>query len=163
MNIRYTGVLPYVQAVGAGTISGMRSMSAPTIVATYVSQHAPARQDDSALRHLLTSPPGLAVLHTLALGEMVSDKLPFMPARTATLPLLGRGVLGGLAGASLFIAHCKPPIIGGIVGGTAAIASTYASYHLRRILSEKAHVPDIATGLMEDGIIIGLRKVLFSL
>jgi uncharacterized membrane protein len=108
------------------------------------------------------SPQSLLVVHALSVGEMISDKLPFMPDRTDTLPLLGRGVLGGLAGAAIFDAHAKSRVVGALVSGTSAVLSTYGSYHLRRILSEKAHLSGVVAGLMEDGVMIGLRKALFS-
>lgn len=155
-------LVPYVQAMGAGAITGMRSMAAPAIIHTFFEQFAAPQEVNGKLRYLLASSHSLRVVHALSIGEMISDKLPLMPARTDTLPLLGRGVLGALAGAAIFSAYRKPPVVGAVVSGSAALCSTYGSYYLRRTISEKTPLPDVVAGLVEDGVMIGLRKALFS-
>jgi uncharacterized membrane protein len=47
------------------------------------------------------STAAVAVFTVLAIGEIVNDKLPKTPARTAAVPLVARVLMGGLSGATL--------------------------------------------------------------
>ncbi|MGH9310283.1 MAG: DUF4126 domain-containing protein, partial [Vicinamibacterales bacterium] len=73
-----------VIAGALGAVSGSRSMLAPALVAR--AHHAS---------------PAAPILALLAGGEMMADKMPFIPSRTDALPLAGRIVSGALAGAAV--------------------------------------------------------------
>ena len=101
----------------------------------------------SARGRLTLEPAQLRTALTLAAaGEVVADKLPFTPARTAELPYLGR-VAGGF-------------VCGGIVAGpagalAAALTSavvTEVAYRKRRFLTKRLHVPDLPLALIEDAL-----------
>lgn len=163
-NHQNSHLMPYARAAGAGAMTGMRSMSALASVSIYFNEHAPTQKPDHVRwrRRLFASQSGQIILHALAVGEMIADKFSMMPDRTDIAPLLGRCLLGTLSGATLFSAHRKQSIAGGLVGGTMALLSTYASYRLRGALSEKAHLPNPVAGLVEDVAVLGLRKVLLT-
>jgi uncharacterized membrane protein len=163
-NHQNSHIMPYLRAAGAGTMTGMRSMSALPAISIYFHRHAPTQQPDNVRwrRRLFASRAGQTVLHALAAGEMLADKLSIMPARTDALPLAGRCLLGVFGGAALFSAHRKQSISGGITGGIAAMLSTYVSYRIRRALSEKANIPNPIAGLIEDAVVLAIRKALLT-
>jgi uncharacterized membrane protein len=163
-NHQNSHIMPYLRAVGAGTITGMRSMAALPAVSRYFDEHAPMQQPPHVhqRRRLFVSRSARTILHGLAAGEMIADKFSIMPDRTALMPLLGRCMLGALSGATLFSAHRKQSISGAITGGTTALVSTYASYRLRSTLSEKAHLPNPIAGLVEDVAVLAIRRALLT-
>jgi len=156
--------MPYLRAAGTGAMTGMRSMSALAAVSIYFNEHAPTQKPENVRwrRRLFASRSGQTILHALAVGEMIADKFSMMPDRTDSVPLLGRCLIGTLSGASLFSAHRKQSIAGGLVSGTTALLSTYASHRLRSTLSEKAHLPSPVAGLVEDVAVLALRKTLLT-
>jgi uncharacterized membrane protein len=144
----------FLKAIGMGVIAGMRSMSAPAIVSNYLA-HNPSKSIAKTPFRAMGSSRTAGVLKALALGEMVADKLPMIPARIAPGPLVARGVSGALCGASVFAAEGERPAKGGLAGAVAAIASAYAFYHLRRRIGQESKVPDVALGFTEDAIVVG--------
>ena len=94
--------------------------------------------------------------------ETVFDKMPFVQARTTPPQLIGR-VLSGAAAAAF--ANREAPrrldrIGAGITGAVAAVVWTYAAYNLRKRIGARFHVPDAVVGLAEDGMSIGLGRLL---
>jgi uncharacterized membrane protein len=67
----------------------------------------------------------------LALGELVADKLPFIPSRTSPGPLFGRVVLGALSGATLCAATGGSLASGAILGGAGGAIGAFAGYQAR--------------------------------
>ena len=135
-------------ALGAGVIAGLRSFSAPAAVST-----------------ALTEQYGLAerlkpALLALAAGEMLADKLPFMPARTAPVALAGRVLTGAMSGAALATAAGRNRITGALLAGAAAVVSSYAALALRSALSERLAVPDPLVALIEDAIVVVAGRTL---
>ena len=145
---------PYLRAAILGTIAGIRSMSAPALV----SREAFQSKHDFGGGPLdnLASPAVSALLDVAAVGEMVVDKLPFLPNRTDALPLLGRVILGGSAGAVLFIEEKQPPIVGALISGAAAVVSTQISFRLRRALSKR--LPGLLAALTGDAAVFVLGR-----
>ena len=98
-----------------------------------------------------------AILFTvLALGELVGDKLPSTPNRTALLPLLARIAFGGLCGALAATALHGPWIEGAILAALAALAGTFVGFHLRRYLVATMGLKDLHVALAEDVLVIAL-------
>lgn len=141
------------QAIGLGAIAGMRSMAAPALV----SHHLAHDHSESLGRpfSLVGSPTVATLLKFPALGEMVLDKLPIVPSRIELPPLLGRIGSGALVGATLYRTHGRNLLVGALVGGLAALASTYLIYHLRRVAGERLNVPDGVLGAVEDAVVLG--------
>jgi len=67
----------------------------------------------------------------LALGELVADKLPFIPNRTSPGPLFGRVVLGALSGSALCAATGFSLAAGAILGAAGGAAGAFAGFQAR--------------------------------
>lgn len=151
----------YLKAAGIGFIAGARSMMAPALTSSYFLTHPSLFLEASALRGM-AFPKTANVLRLMALGEIVGDKLPKTPNRTAPLPLGGRAASGGLCGAALFLAEGKPAAMGAAIGAAAAIASTFLTYTLRHNLVKATKLPDPAVAFAEDALMLGLGRAIFA-
>jgi uncharacterized membrane protein len=96
----------------------------------------------------------LIVFTLLALVELIVDKLPQTPARTAPVGLIARGVLGGACGIAFATSAGTSPALGGVLASTGAIFGAVAGYQARHALVWRMHLPDIAVALAEDTIAI---------
>src|SRR5262245_3351069 len=94
----------------------------------------------------------VAIFSIFAIGELVADKLPKTPKRTAFALLLARILLGGLSGASLFAAAGKSLLAGALLGGIGG----FAGYEIRRRIVNNLHVKDLFVVICEDLIVIAL-------
>ena len=105
----------FLLAIGIGVVAGLRSMTAPAIVSWaattgWLNLHgSPFAFMGSTVTVVITS--------LLAVGELIANKLPIIPKRTALAPLLARIVVGGLCGACLCAAAHQPLVIGALFGG----------------------------------------------
>ena len=79
-------------AAGLGAIAGLRSMTAPALLSRRLRRRRlwHRLRSRSALVLLLATRPAGTALTVLAAGELVADKLPFVPARTEFPSLVGR-------------------------------------------------------------------------
>lgn len=98
----------------------------------------------------LSHPVTLALVTLAALGELVADKLPKTPARTAPVGLTARIVLGGACGAAVAIAMGLSVPLAVVVACVGALAGTFGGYHFRHALVSRGHLPDFAVALGED-------------
>ena len=144
----------YLQAACLGVIAGMRSMGAPALVSDRLARTPSGAPEGSPLRWLGTAKTA-QVFKILAAGEIVGDKLPRTPARTAPGPLSARLLSGALSGAALCAAGGKPPSAGAAVGALGALAGTFAFYHLRRRLGQATGLPDPIVAVAEDALAYG--------
>ena len=103
----------------------------------------------------LSSTVAVGVVSVIALGELVGDKLPKTPNRTAIGPLLGRIVIGGLCGVLLSLGVGQSWFAGAAVAAVSAIGGAFGGFHLRRALVHEMKLPDLAVALVEDAITIG--------
>lgn len=146
--------LTYAQAAGFGLLAGLRSMAAPALVSDRVGGHRGRRLRNTPLEPL-TSPAAATTLTILAAGEMVADKLPWIPDRTALPSLLWRAASGALVGAAWSRAQGRRAAAGAVLGGAAAVVGTYGGFYLRRQAGRTFHLPDPVVGLLEDAIVLG--------
>ena len=144
----------YLQAACLGVVAGMRSMGAPALVSDHLSRTPSSDLEHSPLRWLGTAKTA-NVTKLLAAGEIVGDKMPFVPNRIAPGPLFGRVMSGALSGAALCIADGKRAGLGAVIGVAAAVAGTFGFYHLRRTLGQKLPIPDPVLGGLEDVLAFG--------
>ncbi|WP_223639673.1 hypothetical protein [Corallococcus sp. EGB] len=141
-------------AAGFGVLAGMRSLTAPAFLAQELS-----RKPTRALKRAL---PGLTSKRTarrlglLALGELVGDKSPATPARTAFPILTGRVLSGAITGAAASRDRKGARLGFALIGAAAAIASSYVFYGFRHLLTQRLRVPNVAAGLVEDGLALAL-------
>jgi uncharacterized membrane protein len=100
--------------------------------------------------------PVAALFGLMAAGEVVVDKLPILPARTAPGPLFGRIQFGALAGAALFTEADAPAWQGALLGAVSAVAGAFAGYNYRTRAARALNVPDLPVALVEDAATAGL-------
>ena len=98
--------------------------------------------------------PALVLFTLGAAGELVADKLPNTPARTAPLGLGARIFFGGMCGGALALASGTSVFPAAIAGFAGGVAGAFGGYHARHALVTRMHVPDFAVALAEDGIAI---------
>jgi uncharacterized membrane protein len=149
MNTSETDV--YLRAAGLGAIAGLRTFTAPALLSYEMSRSN--RQE--AVASSLGSPTVAAVLGVLAVGELVADKTPWVPNRTDPLGLIGRAGSGAFVGATICRAKGRSTVAGAFIGAAAAIAATFAGYHLRRAAVRELGLPDTVVALIEDAVAVG--------
>jgi uncharacterized membrane protein len=138
-----------------GLFTGLRSLTPPAITAWaarlgWLKLHSPLAWIGS------TWAVGLYTL--LALGELVADKLPKTPSRTAPPGLIARIVMGGLCAACIAMAGelgNQGLIIGTILGIVGALVGGFGGYQVRNRLVQALGTPDYVIALVEDAITIG--------
>ncbi len=151
----------YLKAIGIGVVAGMRSASAPAFTSHYFANNPSLFLDASPLKGLgLTATAH--VLKFMAGGELIADKLPFVPARTAPGPLDARAVSGGVCGAAVFLAAGEPAETGAVIGAASAVASSFLFMNLRRVIGKAAKLPDPVVALAEDGLMLGIGYTVFA-
>lgn len=94
-------------------------------------------------------------------AEAAMDKMPFMPARTQAVSLVGRGLLGGLAGASIDgreSERAKDRLLLGAVGAASAVAATFAACRLRQSLGRRSRIAGAAMGVAEDVVVAAVTR-----
>jgi uncharacterized membrane protein len=126
-----------VEIAGLGALAGIRSLSAPAILARKMM--SPGRLEKS--------------LEVLAILEMVADKMPGIPRRTDQFPLTGRALTGSLIGLILGAQESeRGAALGALVGGLSAFLATHLIVRLRETETGLG-LPDFLAGLIEDGLV----------
>lgn len=150
----------YLRAIGIGTVAGMRSTSAPALTSYYFAGNPSLSLDASRLKGLGQQTTS-NVLKFMAVGELVVDKLPFVPNRTDPGPIAARAVSGGVCAAAIFLAEGERPEIGAALGAASAVASAFLFMNLRRILGKAMEIPDPIIASAEDGLALGIGFAVF--
>ena len=138
------------QTLGLGAISGLRSMSGPASVSR-ATRDGRISVEGTRLA-FLASPRVAAVLTIFQAGELVGDKLPFTPSRTALPPLLGRAAAGALVGAA--VSEGERPVANALLGAGAAVAAAFAGENLRAALGSRTGLPDPPLAVAEDAVVL---------
>jgi len=142
-----------VLAFAIGLVAGLRSMTAPAIVSWAAHwKWLDLQNSDLAF---LGSTAAAYILAACAIGELVVDKLPNAPSRTAPLGLLARAVTGGLSGAALCATANKSVAIGAVLGAVGGVIGGFAGYELRTRLVRALSLPAFVVALLEDAVAIG--------
>jgi uncharacterized membrane protein len=150
----------FVVAIGIGIVAGLRSLLAPAVV-VWAAQLGWLNLQGSPLA-FMGSTIAVVIFSIFAIGELVADKLPKTPKRTAFAPLLARILLGGLCGASLFAAAGKSLFAGALLGGTGGIIGAFVGYEIRRRIVNNLHINDLFVAICEDLVAIALACFLVS-
>ena len=142
----------YLLAFLIGVIAGLRSMTAPAAV-SWAARLGWLHLENTWLAFL-----GFAatpyILSLLAIGELVTDKLPKTPSRKAAVPFTGRILSGALSGAAL--GSTNDALMGGLLAGVlGAVAGTLGGYEFRARLVRAIGGNDLPIALLEDAIAIG--------
>jgi uncharacterized membrane protein len=141
-------------AIGIGIVAGLRSLLAPAVVAW--AAHFDLLNLNGSPLAFMASRTAVVIFSIFAIGELVADKLPKTPRRTAFAPLLARIVLGALSGACLFAAAGKSLLAGALLGGTGGLIGAFVGYELRRRLVNNLHIRDFFIAICEDLVAIAL-------
>ncbi|HEX4708414.1 MAG TPA: DUF4126 family protein [Candidatus Udaeobacter sp.] len=149
-----------IVAFGIGFVAGLRSLTAPAVVAW--AAHIGWLNLHGSPLAFMGSMIAVAVFSVLAIGELVADKLPWIPKRTSPVPLLARFLTGGLCGACLCAAVGQSLVVGALVGGIGGVASAFLGYHVRRSLVTNLHIKDFIVAVCEDVLTIALAVFVVS-
>ncbi len=138
-------------ALGIGVIAGLRSFTAPAIVAWAAVEHWGINLNNtwaSWVGNVITA----IIFTVLALGELFLDKQPKTPPRTAPPSFIARLVSGGFAGAVVGTAWAFPysALGAGVLG---AVLGTLLGYQARARLSGSLG-RDLPAALIEDAVAI---------
>jgi uncharacterized membrane protein len=146
-----THALVLLMALLIGVVAGLRSLTAPAVVAWaaflgWIDLHGTWA---SWMANIIT----VIVFTVLAVGELVNDKLPKTPARTAPPVFAARILTGGFAGAVLGAwPHWTFTALGaGVIG---AVLGTLGGYQARKRLVAASGGRDLPVALLEDAVAI---------
>ena len=147
-------------AAGIGIVAGLRAMTAPAAV-SWAACLGWLDLQGSPLA-FMGSGIAVAIFSLLAVFEYVADVLPRTPNRTKPGPLIGRIILGGLAGACISVSGGQSLLAGALLGGAGAVIGAFAGYEARRRLVESLKVKDLLIAIPEDLVAIGLAYLFVS-
>jgi uncharacterized membrane protein len=150
----------FILAIGIGIVAGLRALLAPAIIAW--AAHLGWLDLHSSPLAFMGSIAAVVIFTVLAIGELVGDKMPQTPKRTALPSLLARIVTGGLCGAALCAAAGKSLVTGALLGAIGALIGAFAGYEIRRRLVRNLHIKDFFVAICEDLVAIGLACFLVS-
>jgi uncharacterized membrane protein len=140
-------------AFALGILAGLRSMTPMAIVA-WAARLGRLDLDPTPLA-FLGSAAAAWFFAAAALGELVADKLPFTPNRTALGPFVGRLLTGALSGGALAAGAGGSLAGGAVAGAVGAVAGTFGGYRARTGLVQALGTPDWVVAVMEDVIAVG--------
>lgn len=152
------GDMNYTCAAAIGAVSGLRSLSGPAILAEAANRNL-VKLGNTPLAWLGTG-SAARTSAILAVGELIADKLPFIPSRTKAGPLAVRAISGAMCGYAVCgkgqskTAHW----MSALVGASAALAAAWAGNAYRR----HVHLPPILAALAEDAVAVGSGALVVS-
>jgi uncharacterized membrane protein len=150
----------FALAVGIGVVAGLRSLTAPAAVAW--AAHLGWLHLQGTPLGFMGSKAAVIIFSLLAIGELIGDKLPWIPRRTAVGPLLARILTGGLSGACLCASANQSLGLGVVLGAVGAIIGAFAGCQSRKRLVAQLNVPDFVVALFEDAGAISLALFVVS-
>ena len=135
-----------------GLFAGLRSLTPPAAVAwaVYLGWLRLARP-----LSLIGSLPAVIGLSVMAITELIFDKLPKTPSRTAPPGLTARIVTGGFTGACVSLHGGRSAFVGAGMGMVCGMVGCFAGYQARARLVKSLRQPDFNIALIEDLIAIG--------
>ena len=139
-------------ALGIGVIAGLRALTAPATVSWAAYLHW--IQLGGSHLSFMSSIIAVAILTLAAIAEIVNDKLPKTPPRTAPPSLVIRILMGAFAGATLSGGLGGSVWIGALAGAVGAVVGTFGGYDVRTGVVKALHSPDFVIALVEDAIAI---------
>ena len=134
-----------------GVVAGLRSLTAPAVVAWAAFLHW--INMDGTWAQWISHPVTVTVLTVLALAELVVDLRPGTGDRVNVVPFAVRIILGGLAGAVIGTAWEYPwgSLGAGMIG---AVLGTVGGYRARRRMTAGDENHDLPVALLEDTIAV---------
>jgi len=148
----------YLWAFLIGVTTGLRTL-APLAIVSWAAHLGWLHLENTWLAFLGATVTSW-ILSLLALGELVTDKLPTTPSRKIPIQFGARIVTGALSGAAL-AAPTGGWIAGVVAGIIGAIVGTLAGAELRGRLSRMVG-NDLPIALLEDVVAIGGALLIVS-
>jgi uncharacterized membrane protein len=148
----------WIFALAIGLVAGLRSFTAPAVMSW--AAHLGWINLEATFLRFMGSTAAVAVFSLCAIGELIGDKLPKIPRRTAPGPLLFRMLTGGLCGACLFGAANQSAALGALCGAIGAVAGAFAGYEIRKRLVTRFGIRDLFVAIPEDLIALGVALFL---
>ena len=130
-----------------GFFAGLRSLTAPAATAWAV--HLGWLNLERPLS-LIGSLPSVVIFTLLAIVELVADKLPQTPSRTAPPGLIARILMGGLTGACVAAGGGEGSLVGAVLGAVGGVVGCFGGYQARTGLVKALGTRDIYVALVED-------------
>jgi uncharacterized membrane protein len=134
-----------------GFFAGLRSLLPPAAVAWTVYLGWLKLERPLAL---IGSLPAVAIFTVLAIVELVADKLPRTPSRTAPPGLIARIVTGSLTGACVAAGAAQGIFLAALLGAIGGVVGCFLGYQARTGLVKTLRVRDIYVALVEDLVAI---------
>jgi len=142
----------YICAFLIGVIAGLRALTAPMAV-SWAARLGWLHLENTPLAFMgYGATPYIWTV--LAIAEIINDKLPKTPSRTAPGGFIPRLVTGALSGAALGSAVGE--LAGGLIAGLAgSVAGTFGGYEARTRLVRAIGGNDLPIALLEDAVAVG--------
>jgi len=134
-----------------GFFGGLRALTAPAAMAWAV--YLGWLNLESPLS-LIGSFPAVAIFTLIALVELVADKLPQIPSRTAPPGLIARIVMGGLTGACVAAGGAQGIFFGVLLGAVGGVVGCFLGYRARIGIVHALGTRDFYVALAEDIVAI---------
>jgi uncharacterized membrane protein len=134
-----------------GILAGLRALTPAAVTAW--GAHAKWLKLSTPILSWLGTMPAAIIFSVLAFAEIINDKLPKTPPRTASPSLAVRIMMGGFAGACLAVASGEA-VLGAVCGIVGALVGTFGGYQIRTRLVKALVVPDYVIALLEDLVAI---------
>jgi uncharacterized membrane protein len=150
----------FVLAFAIAIVSGMRAMTAPAVTAW--AAHLGWLNMAGTWLAFMESTAAVAIFTVLAIVELITDKLPSTPSRTAPVGLIVRFITGALSGACVGVSTGQSPAPGAILGAAGGLAGAFAGHQWRTGLVKALKVPDFVIAVIEDAIAIGAGLFIVS-
>ena len=134
-----------------GIFCGLRSLTAPAVTAWAV--HLGWLRPEGYLS-LIGTWPSVMIFTLVALVELVADKLPQTPSRTAAPGLIARILMGALTGACVISAGGQG-ILGALMGALGGMVGCFGGYWARARAVKVMGTHDLNVALIEDLVAVG--------
>jgi choline dehydrogenase len=144
----------YGRLLGLAAITGVRHLSGPALV-TYAASRGRLPNLEGTGLSWLRSRQLSHMLIVAALGELVVDKLPFLPGRNTWPLIMQRAGMGALVGSALGLSTRRSVGAFASLGALTGAISSWSAYHLRTSLTRELGIPDLIAALMEDALVVG--------
>lgn len=134
-----------------GFVTGLRSLT-PAAVTAWAAHLGWLRL--SRPLSLIGTLPAVVIFTVLAAAELVADKLPKTPSRTAPPGLIARILMGALTGACVAAGGGQSALVGAVLGAGGGVAGCFGGYRARTRLVKALDVPDFYVAVAEDLVTI---------
>jgi uncharacterized membrane protein len=142
-----------ILAVCIGIVAGLRALTGPAVICWMA--HLGYFHLGGTRLAFMASIAAVIIFTMLALGEIVNDKLPKTPPRTAPPAFGARILMAILGGSALAMAAGGSVPMCALMGLIGAVIGTYGGYFARTGVVKALHSSDLPIAVLEDLVAIG--------